>query len=109
MIDDNVLTLRMYLNSVPKESRDEDYISFLKAQYCANKIEKDIATLKYLGRQYQNPITHLFSNECLAGMKPSRQDNAKNAMDIKLKNLLRFNRYLTNYFLKLQEKLENFE
>lgn len=107
MIDDNVFALKMYCSSVPEESRDEEVINFLKVRYCVDMIEKDLSTLKYLERQFNNPVTDLFKNECLAGIKPSREDNAKKAYNIKLNNLLRYSRYLTNYLLEKKRMFDS--
>jgi len=106
MIDDNVFALKMYRSSVPKESWDDEVINFLKARYCLDMIEKDLPALKYLERQFNNPVTDLFKNECLAGIKPSREDNARKAYNIKLNNLLRYSRFLTDY---LQGKQRMFD
>lgn len=89
MINDYLLVRKMYQSSVPEESRDEEVVGFIGAQYSANAINKNLSTLKYLKNQLDNPIIDFFGNECLVGINPSRADNSKKAILIKLKLLLK--------------------
>lgn len=109
MINDYILARKMYEASVPEESRDVEVVNFMEAQYCANEINNNLSTLKYLKNQINNPITDLFNNECLAGIKPSRENNSKKAILIKLNLLLKYNNYLAAYLLDIKETLETKE